>query len=190
MSESRAESRWYVMLFPSEAETATLGAALRKLTDRVRGVPNPTPHVTIGYFHGTAAPDAVIVQIRPLVGPCVRIHASGLFSWSEEPHSLFGYTLSLRVCRDGPMEAWQRAVRVAIAPTGLTPTFTWEHQQPHMNVVRAMPMPPRDALKLLPDREYPLSWTATLLVVSQEMGGEFPRLLEQSLRDDPSPARP
>lgn len=182
-------SRWYVMFFPSAAESARVVAAIQLLAAQVGGTANPTPHVTVGYLHGAAAPDSVTKCIRPLAGPTVRIHAAGLFSWSEEPHPLFGYTLSLRVRRDGPMEAWQRAVRTALTPTGLTPRFSWEQQHPHMNVLRGLPMPPRDALAQLPDREFPLTWTATQLVVSQERGNEFVRLLEQPFTETTSKRR-
>jgi len=183
--------RWYVMLFPPGAASARLTRAARQLAERTGGAPNPTPHVTVGYFTGFAAPDAVTDCVRPLIGPPIRIHASGLFSWSERPHPLFGYTLSLRVRRDHLIEAWQCAVRHALSPTGLTPIFTWEQQQPHMNMVRDMPMPPRDALALLPDQEYPLAWTATRLAISRETGGDFVRLLEQGLRPPPpSPPPP
>jgi hypothetical protein len=177
--------RWYVMLFPADAVSARITRLARQLAEHTGGTPNPTPHVTAGYFTGVAALDVVMACVRPLTGPAICIRASGLFSWSEQPHPLFGYTLSLRVRRDGSMEAWQCAVRHALCPTGLTPIFTWEQQQPHMQMVRGIPVPPRDALALLPDRDYSLAWTATRLVVSRETGSDFVRVLEQGLHDQP-----
>jgi hypothetical protein len=181
-SDAASESsRWYVMLFPSAAETATIAAMFQRLATRVGGTANPTPHVTVGYFYGNSSPDAVIDRVRLLIGPAIRIHAGGLFSWSEEPHPLFGHTLSLRVRRDRPLQDWQRAVRIALAPTGLVPVFTWEHQWPHMNALRHMPLSPLEALRLLADRNHALTWVAAHLLVSQQVGSDFVTWLVQPL---------
>lgn len=67
-----AESRWYLMLFPDEAETEVLVARLRALATVAAGVVTTTPHVTIGYFGGTAAPEAVLRQLDLLDEPAFR----------------------------------------------------------------------------------------------------------------------
>ncbi len=151
MDPAEAASQWYVMLFPSEQEGRALVASLQDLAVRTGGTPAPSPHVTIGYFHGAAPPRAVVDRLRPLTGPAIPVDAAGLFSWSERPHPLFGYTLSLRVRRDERVRGWQRAVRAALEPLALASTFAWEDQQPHLQVLRRLPAPPGEALRRLGD---------------------------------------
>ncbi len=178
---AQTADRWYVMLFPSVEETARIVARFQHLAERVGGSVNPRPHVTVGYFLGAASPDLVVESVRSLTGPPARIHAAGLFSWSDQPHPLFGYTLSLRVRRTRAVQTWQRAARTALSGSGLTPVFTWEEQRPHMNVLRGMPVPWREALQNLPDREYPITWEAARLLLSRQIGSDFVTLLERPL---------
>lgn len=177
------ESQWYVMLFPSERETRRLCSAFEHLATQVGGIANPTPHATVGYFHGAVSPQAVVEQLRSLTSPAIAVHASGLFSWSEESHRLFGYTLSVRVQRDAHFQLWQRAARTSLASFPLQPTFMWEQQQPSMQILRHLPVPPQDALGQIADREFPVTFVAARVVVSQLIGGEILTWLAQSLRD-------
>jgi 2'-5' RNA ligase len=177
--------RWYVMLFPSAEEQRAILDRLRQLADAIGGTPNPAPHVTVGYFHGEAANETVTAAFRAIEGPAVTIRASGLFSWSNAPHPLFGYTLSLRVHRTPALQTWQRTVRTALADTGLEPVFTREEQRPHMNVLRGMPMPWTEAVRRVPDQSFPLAWTAARLVLSRQVGKQFVTLLERPLHPAP-----
>lgn len=186
-SQGGDDPAWYVMLFPSAAETRTLVAAFERLAAITGGSPSPAPHVTVGYFHGRERGEAMIERLRPLVGPAATVRAAGLFSWSEQAHPMFGWTLSLRVMRDDAVQGWQRAVRDAVQPLALTPTFTWEVQQPHMQVVRHLPEPPAVALARVADRACPLSFTARRLVVSHLVDTTIVTWLDRPL-GPPSPA--
>jgi hypothetical protein len=185
MVPADAGGLWYVMLFPSPDETRTLVAALRPLATATGGEPTPTPHVTVGYFRGAAAPEAVVARARALTGPPVRVRAAGLFSWSEQPHPQFGYALSLRVRRDAALRGWQQAARAALAPAGLVPLFGRAALRPHMHVLRHLAVPPAEALRRVPDGRFPLAFTATRLLVSQQVDDEYVTWLEQPL---PAPA--
>jgi len=189
VERDEAESHWYVMLFPSLGETQTLVSRFQDLAAVTGGTPNPTPHVTVGYFHGSADPQTVLDRLRPLSGPAIPVRAGGLFSWSEDPYPLSGYTLSLRVDRDEPVQRWQRAVRDVLQPLPLVPTYTWEDQCPHMLVLRHLPAPPHAILARLGDREWPLRFTASRLVVSQGVGEELVTWLDRPLQPDaPAPS--
>ncbi len=130
MADVVAESRWYLMLFPDEAETEALVARLRALAASAAGVATTTPHVTIGYFGGTVAPEAVLRQLTLLDEPAIVIQAAGLFSWSQDAHPQFGHTLSLYVERSAVLQRWQRAARTALAPLSLRPNFSWPFPLP------------------------------------------------------------
>ncbi len=183
MAESiPAERQWYVMLFPSEEERRAIVDGLRPLAERTGGELNEDLHVTVGYFRGVAAAEEVLERLRPLAGPAIVVHASGLFSFSDAPNPLFGWTLSLRVRREGPVQGWQRMVRDALAPLPLAPFFSWEEQQPHMLLVRRLPVPPSEALARLDDRHLALAFTAARMVVSERDGDAFVNRLEQGLR--------
>ena len=119
--------------------------------------------------------------------PTVTVHASGLFSVSEAPNPLLGWTLSLRVRREGGVQGWQRLVRDALEPLPLASVFSWEQQQPHLNIVQQLPTAPREALARLGDYPITLTFTATRMIVSERNGDRFVNLLEQPLRG-PSPA--
>ena len=173
---------WYVMLFPAEEERRAILAALRPLAERTGGELNEDVHVTVGYFRGEVEAEAVVERLRPLDGPQIEVHASGLFSFSDEPDPLAGWSLSLRVRREGPVQGWQRIVRDALAPLPLAPVFSWQEQQPHMVLLRHLPLPPSEVLAGLADRRCALAFTATRVVVSERVGDEFTNHLEQPLR--------
>jgi 2'-5' RNA ligase len=180
----RSPVRWYVMLFPSPEGTAAITSMLRELADEAGGMPNDSPHVTIGYFHGIATPEAVAAAVRMITGPPVRIFTDGLFGWSEAPHPRFGFTLSFSVRRDQAIRTWQRSARTALAPLGLAPIFAWQAQRPHMNALRDMPRPPADALRQLADRDIALAWDATRLLASYESGSDYVTFIDQPLGRD------
>ena len=182
-----AAQRWYVMLFPAPEEGRALLAALQPLAECSGGTLNTNLHVTVGYFRGASDPATVVERLRPLDGPIIAVHASGLFSFSEAPNPLFGWTLSVRVRREGGVQGWQRLVRDALEPLPLASVFSWEQQQPHLNIVQQLPTPPREALARLADRTDALTFTATRMVVSERNGDSFVNLLEQPLRGS-SPA--
>ncbi len=182
-----AAQQWYVMLFPAAEEERALLATLEPLAKRTGGRLNTNLHVTVGYFRGAADPAAVIARLRPLDSPIVAVHASGLFSFSEAPNPLLGWTLSLRVRREGGVQGWQRLVRDALEPLPLASVFSWEQQQPHLNIVQQLPTPPREALARLGDYPATLTFTATRMIVSERNGDRFVNLLEQPLRGS-SPA--
>lgn len=184
MDDARAESRWYLMLFPDEAETEMLVSRLHTLAASAAGVVITIPHVTIGYFQGTAAPEAVLRQLILLDEPAIPIQAAGLFSWSEQAHPQFGYTLSLHVDRSVALRRWQRAARSTLAPLALRPNFAWEAQEPHMHIVGQLAASPAETIARLDDRDFPLTFKATRLVVSQQVGTGFVTWLDRRLRVD------
>lgn len=180
MDSASLESRWYLMLFPDEAETQVLVSRLRALADRAEGVATMTPHVTIGYFQGATAPEVIIRQLASLNEPSILIHAAGLFSWSEQSHPQFGYTLSLHVERSESVQRWQRAARTVLA-SSLRPNFAWEAQEPHMHVVGQLAAPPALTIARLGDRDFPLTFTAARLLVSQQIEQKFVTRVERLL---------
>ena len=182
MVDASTESRWYLMLFPDEAATEALVSRLRTLAASAAGVATTTPHVTIGYFQGTATPEVVLRQLDLLDEPAIPIQAAGLFSWSENMHPRFGYTLSLHVERSDALRRWQGAARTALAPLALRPNFDWEAQEPHMHAVGQLAAPLAVTIDRLPDRAFPLAFTATRLVVSQQVGVGFVTWLDRRLR--------
>lgn len=183
MADASAESRWYLMLFPDEVETEGLVSRLRALAASAAGVATTTPHVTIGYFQGAAIPEAVVRQLGLLAEPAIPIRATGLFSWSENAHPQFGYALSLHVDRSDALQRWQRAARTALAPLALRPNFGWEAQEPHMHAIGHLAEPPAATIALLTDRAFPLTFTATRLVVSQQVGVGFVTWLDRRLHN-------
>lgn len=181
MEHADTSSHWYAMLFPSAEEGRALVASMHALAVATGGAAAPAPHVTVGYFRGTAAPQVVVAWTRGLNDPAVRVHASGLFAWSEQPNPEFGYALSLRVRRDAALREWQRAVRAALEPAGLAPLFGWTAQRPHMHVLHHLPVPPAEALRRIADHRHPLTFTATRLLISQRVGAEYLTWLDQPL---------
>jgi hypothetical protein len=186
MERSETGQQWYVMLFPSGEETARLGGRLRDLAGLLGGTPAPEPHVTLGYFQGQAEPAAVVERLRLLDGPAIVIRAAGLFSWTEVPHPLFGYTMSVRVERDAAVQRWQRAVLAALQPLPLRPTIAWEASNPHIQVLRHLPELPATILRRAGYPAWALAFTATRLLVSQRVSDTFPVWLDQPLRPDPT----
>ncbi len=180
-----AAQQWYVMLFPDPEERQALLARLQPLVEQTGGKLTPNPHVTIGYFRGAADPAAVIEQLQPFDRPAVTVHASGLFSFSEAPNPLLGWTLSLRVRREGGVQGWQHLVREALKPLPLAAVFSWEQQQPHLNILQHLPVPPREALAQLADHPDTLAFTANRMVVSERVGDTFVNWLEQPLHGVP-----
>ena len=181
MGDANVERRWYLMLFPDVSESQLLVSRLLPIAERAGGVAMMTPHVTIGYFTGSAAPDTVVRALSGLDGPQIRVRASGLFNWSERAHPQFGYTLSLRVERDEPLQRWQRAARAVLAAS-LRPTFAWEAQEPHMHIIGQLAAPPASTIaRLHEDRDLSLTFLATCLLVSQQIGEDYITRLERTL---------
>jgi len=102
----------------------------------------------------------------------------------ENAHPQFGYTLSLHVARSDALQRWQRAARTALAPLALRPNFSWEAQEPHMHIVGQLAAPPAATIARLADRIFPLTFIATRLVVSQQVGAGFVTWLDRRLRID------
>ena len=175
------ERHWYVMLFPAEEERRTILAALRPLAEQTGGELNEDVHVTVGYFHGGVEAEAVVDRLRPLDGPQIVVHASGLFSFSDEPDPLAGWSLSLRVHREGPVQGWQRMVRDALATLPLAPVFSWGEEEPHMVLLRHLPLPPSEVLTGLADRRCAIEFTAARVVVSERVGDSFVNRFAQGL---------
>ncbi len=59
----------------------------------------------------------------------------------------------------------------------------WEQEQPLMQILRHLPVPPQEALCQIADREFPVTFVAARVVVSQLIGGKILTWLAQSLRD-------
>lgn len=156
-----------MMLFPTPAATQVLIHALGPLAAATGGTPTPTPHVTVGYFEGDAEPPMVVEGVRKRLQPPTLLQGAGLFAWSDLPHPDLGWSLSLRVQRDAAVQRWQRAVRRAVEPLGLVAVYAWGDQQPHVEVVRHLPVAPSEALLRLRDRDYRLSFVGARLVVTQ-----------------------
>jgi len=187
---SATRSEWYVMLFPARQDERRLSTALKKLATRTGGTVSPGLHVTVGYFNGAASPESIVERLRPLTGPALPIRASGLVAASDRAHPLYGYVLWLRVARDEGIRCWQQAARDAVEPLALTPTFSWDAQDPHMQVLRHLPSPPGETLARLDATGVSLDFTASRLVFSQRVGDEFVTWLDQPLSLDDAPTEP
>lgn len=181
LEETRPQSTWYAMLFPTLEESAELAARIGELARLTGGMAYSSVHVTVGYFVGEAEPSEVVPLARDLDRPAVVVRAAGLFSWSEEKDPINGYTLSLRVVRDDGIRDWQRRAIDALAGAGLKPTFPWEDQSPHVMVLRDLPAPPAEILAKLGSQTFALEFRAARLVVSQRLDGEFVSWLDRPL---------
>jgi hypothetical protein len=181
LEETRPQSTWYAMLFPTVDESTKLAARLGALATLTGGQVDPSVHVTVGYFVGEADPAAVVGLARGLDRPAITVRAAGLFSWSEEKDPVSGYTLSLQVIRDDAIREWQRRAIGTLAGAGLAPTFPWEDQNPHLTVLRELPAPPAEVLVKLGSQDFSLEFLAARLVISQRVDGQFVSWLDQPL---------
>lgn len=86
-------------------ERQALLARLQPLAEQTGGTLNPKPARHGRLLSRRGQSSAVVEQLQPLDRPTVAVHASGLFSFSEAPNSLLGWTLSLRVRREGGVQA-------------------------------------------------------------------------------------
>lgn len=177
--ESRA-SRWYVMLFP---ETRGPDTTLREMAALTGGEPTPDPHVTIGYYRSAAPARDLLDRLRDLDGLPAVVRAADPFSFLEGAHPLFGYTLSLHVERTAGLRRWHNAVLEALRPVTLPPWPSGENPGYHLQAVRQMAVPPREALERLRGREWRVQFTATTLIATQRVGDTFERRLERRLGD-------
>jgi hypothetical protein len=184
LEETWPESQWYAMLFPTGEESLKLAAQLAELARLTGGTIYPNVHVTVGYFSGDADPARIVALSSGLDRPAITIRASGLFSWTEAKHPTDGYSLSLQVIRDEAISEWQRRAIAALAGAELTPTFSWEEQNPHVAVLRDLPASPAEVLVRLGSQDFALEFRANRLVISQRVGGEFITRLDQPLRGD------
>ena len=167
---SAALENWYPMLFPSERGPDACLQALAALTG---GEPAPDPHVTLAYLTVPPVTEAQLAQLRTLAGPAVPIRAEAPYSLTEDPHPLFGYTLSLRVAPHPAFTWWRVAVRAILDPGGGPP----QAYIPHMQAMRHMAVPPAAARDRLRGRDWSVAFEATTLIVSQRVGDTFvPRL--------------
>jgi hypothetical protein len=176
-----ARPDWYVLLCPSLEARDDLVARLRPLAALLGGEVAPNPHVTIGYFVGTATPEQVIAPLRALTGPPPVLHAAELFNFSAAHHPVFGHPLSVRVARSEALRSWYQSVCAALQPIGLRPLHTWEEARPHIQVLRHLPAPGQDLLAQLDDPSWPISFTATRLLMSRRVGDGFETLFERAL---------
>ena len=183
LEETRPQSTWYAMLFPTVEESVKLTAQIGELAKLTGGMAYQSFHVTVGYFVGDAEPSEVVALALALDRPAITVRASGLFSWSEEKDPVNGYTLSLQVVRDSDIREWQRRVIGTLAGAGLKPTFPWDDQNPHVMVLRELPVPPAEALVRLGGQNLALEFRAARLVVSQRVEGEFVSWLDQPLHE-------
>ena len=181
LEQTRPESQWYAMLFPTPEESAGLAAHLGELAKQTGGTVYSSIHVTIGYFTGEAEPAAVVELARALDRPAILIRAAGLFSWSEVKDPVNGYTLSLQVVRDDGIREWQRRATGALAGAGLRPTFAWDDLNPHIMVLRDLPAPPAEVLVKLGSQDFESEFQAARLVVSQRVAGQYVTWLDQAL---------
>lgn len=175
MATDGARARWYVMLFPRRRGPV---ACLQELAALTGGEPSPDPHVTIAYLEVATHDDPVTGPLRTLTGPPVPLHASHPFSFQEEPHPLFGHTLSLRVERTAALQAWQDAVHAALTHAGLAPDGRWRSGGLHLQAVRHMAVPPAEALARLRGRAWQVEFVATTLIATQRIGDTFRHRLE------------
>jgi hypothetical protein len=181
LEETWPESQWYTMLFPSQDESERIAAQLAELAERTGGTVYPNIHVTVGYFGGNATVDSVVSLARELDRPQIAVKAAGLFSWSESRHPLDGYSLSLQVIRDAALRNWQRRAQLTLVGAGLVPTFPWEDQNPHVAILRELPVPPAEVLVRLGSQDVAVEFRAVRLVVSHRVGDSFVTLLDQPL---------
>jgi hypothetical protein len=169
------------MLCPSPEAREEIVARLRPLAALLGGEVAPDPHITIGYFAGVATPEQVIVPLRALSGPPPILHAAELFNFSTASHPVFGHPLSLRVARSEQLRSWYESVCAALRPIALQPLYTWEESRPHLQVLQQLPAPGQELLARLADPRWPISFTATRLLLSRRVGDSFETLFERTL---------
>lgn len=166
--------KWYVMLLPDPAGRAAYLDLAHRIARVTGGIPDLEPHVTVAYFRGAADRDVVAGSLSRLRLPPQAIEARGLFSFGEEPHSHFGYTLLMRVAKDDALRQVHDAVRRAVGQRGPVFARPWADVDVHVRLVQRMPVPPATALRRLAERgdaDPSLSfWTDALLVT--EMAGD------------------
>ncbi len=75
LEETRPQSNWYAMLFPTHEESARLAVELGKLAELTGGEAYPSIHVTVGYFVGDVAPSDVVELARGLDRPAITVRA-------------------------------------------------------------------------------------------------------------------
>jgi hypothetical protein len=165
---------WYAMLFADERGS---GETLRALAGLTGGEPAPDPHVTIAYLTVPTISTGQLARLRTLVGPAVPIRADAPFSFREDTHPLFGYTLSLRVAPSPALDWWRTAVRAILDPGDHSAAREPRPFAPHLQAVRHMAVPPAEALPRLGERHWEVALMATTLVVSQRIGDDFRRRL-------------
>ena len=171
-----------MLLEPVEAALAAYSDLCLRIAERVGGVPNPMPHVTVAYLQAArpeVAPAMVVEagrRLAQLVGLPATIRAQGWLSFRDVPHPLFGYTLNLRVVKSESLQAWQQAATQALTPEPLVTAIPWEQMRPHVQVLRHIPVPPQEAIAALeraPGIEPALTFRAGCVVLSQLENGEF-----------------
>jgi len=170
---------WFVML--TVKTTRPYRAFIERLLATCGATPVAEPHLTVAYLTGPADTTAVADRLRAITGPAIRVHAHGLFSFGEEPHSLFGYQLCLHVRKSRRIAAWHRAALEAIAPLGLCTLHPWFDFHPHVRVVSHMEIPPRQAMDRLGDVDPAFTLIPEELVVTHYRDGEFTELLRRPI---------
>jgi hypothetical protein len=158
--------QWYPMLFPVERGP---DSSLREMAALTGGEPTPDPHVTLAYPNLAEVTEEQLARLRELAGPPVPIVADSPYSLTEEPHPLFGHTLSLRVAPHPAFDWWRAVVLAILIPGSLTPST----YQPHLQAVRQMAIPPSEALERLRGRHWRVEFMATTLIVTQRIEDRF-----------------
>ena len=180
---------WYVMLFPSDRLPRRYLRLAERWAAEVGGAVNPTPHVTVAYLVGPADPAGVVAAVRAIPGRAITVETDRAISYSQVPHPLFGYSASLRVIKTAELSELHGRVVRAVEPLGLRSLYVWDEVDPHLQVLRHMPVHPREALPRLNALAPRYAFRTARLVLSRPMAdGTFPVCLSRRLRA-PLPGR-
>ncbi len=171
---------WYVMLEPDSPPPESYLQLGRHWAAATGGTFNAMPHVTVGYLQAHASRHEVARSLCNVAGAELTIRGRTLVSFRDDPHPIFGYTLSLAVEDDEDLRAWSERVVEALAPFGPAERGA----TPHIQVLRGMGIPPQEAIQLLSATDWTLTFTVTQLVASQFIT-DFHQFLRWPLESPP-----
>jgi 2'-5' RNA ligase len=169
------------MLLPDARGRASYHELAGRISAVTGGVPDAEPHVTVAYFQGYADKAHTARRLGQLWVPSQIIRARGLFSFGDEPHPLFGYTLLMRVVKDESLRRLHDRIRRAVGQRGLVLARPWDDVDVHLRLLQHLPVPPSQALARLGTNDVSLEFAADALLVTQMVDQGFEEWLRRPL---------